>query len=182
MVSTSQLRRVLGVATLALFAALSAPARAATDADQAEALIREGVQLRAHDKAVDALSVFEKAYQISRTGRTAAQLGLCELDLGHFVAAERYLGEALTGPEHPWVKKNKPTLKKSLESARAGIGELALTISPPNAEVLVNHKPADAVVPGAPLRLDKGTVDLEVRAPGYEPVHDSITIAGGKRE
>ena len=63
--------------------------------------------------------MFEKAYQISRTPRTAAQLGLCELELGDFVEAERHLNEALAEPEHPWVKKNKATLKKSLETARA---------------------------------------------------------------
>jgi len=35
---------------------------------------------------------------------------------------------------------------------------------------------------GAPIRLDKGPVDLEVRAPGYESARDTITIVGGKRE
>src|SRR5437867_6457532 len=119
MVATRQLKRSSIVAALAAIAALPTAARAATDAEQAEALIREGVQLRAHDKAGEALLVFEKAYQVSRTPRTAAQLGLCELELGHFVAADRHLGEALAGAEHPWVRKNKATLKKSLDSARA---------------------------------------------------------------
>jgi len=182
MAATAQLKRSASVAAILALAALSAAARAATEADQAEALIREGVQLRAHDKAAAALPVFEKAYQISRTPRTAAQLGLCELELGAFVAAERHLNEALAGPEHPWVKKNKATLKKSVETARASIGELALIVSPPGAEVLVNHKPVEGAQPGAPLRLDKGLVDLEVRAPGYEPAHDTITVVGGKTE
>src|SRR5215470_17665006 len=100
MAATTRLKRSTSIAMLAALAALSAGARAATDADQAEALIREGVQLRAHDKTAAALPVFEKAYQVSRTPRTAAQLGLCELELGSFVAAERHLNEALAGPEH----------------------------------------------------------------------------------
>ncbi|HEY7371522.1 MAG TPA: hypothetical protein VIF57_05035, partial [Polyangia bacterium] len=79
---TTHLRRVSSVTLLVALAGLARPARAATDAEQAEALIREGVQLRAHDKAALALPLFEKAYQISRTPRTAAQLGLCELELG----------------------------------------------------------------------------------------------------
>src|SRR5262249_20157474 len=152
--------------------------RAATDAEQAEALIREGVQLRADDKAALALPLFEKAYQISRSPRTAAQLGLCEMELGYFVATERYLSEALAAPEHPWVARNKRALKKSLEAARASIGELALVVSPAGAEVSVNHKPVDRALLGAPLRLDKGPVDLEVRAPGYETARDTITIVG----
>ena len=182
---TAQLKRLSGVAVLAALAAATtapAPAKAASEAEQAEALIREGVKLRGSDNAAKALPLFEQAYQISRTPRTAAQLGLCELDLGYFVAAERYLSEALAAPDHPWVAKNKATLKKSLDKARASIGELSLVISPATAEVSLNHKSVDRALVGTPIRLDKGPVDLEVRAPGYEPAHDTVTIVGGKRE
>jgi len=191
MVSTGRLKRLSSVAAavLAAFAALAAaPARAATDAEEAEALIREGVRLRSRDNAAQALPVFEKAYQISRTPRTAAQLGLCELDRGYYAAAERYLTEALASPDHPWIAKNKATLKKPLETARANTGELALVVSTPGAEVLLNGKPVDKALlstlstSGAPVRLDKGLVELEIRAPGYEPVRETITIVGGKKE
>jgi hypothetical protein len=188
MLPTSQRERFLGVA-VALFAAFpvvqlmfATPARAATDAEQAEALIREGVRLRARDNTAQALPMFEKAYQVSRTPRTAAQLGLCELELGYYVEAERYLSEALASPDHPWIAKNKGTLKKPLETARANIGELILTVSPASADVSLNKKLLDRSQVGPPIRLSKGPVDVEVRAPGYEPVRDTITIVGGKRE
>lgn len=177
--------RVSGVAAAALvaFTALwASPSRAATDAEEAEALIREGVKLRAHDNAALALPMFEKAYQLSRSPRTAAQLGLCELELGYWVEADRYLSEALAAPEHPWVAKNKATLKKPLEMARANIGELALVLSPAGAEVSLNHKPVDRSLVGAPIRLGKGLVDVEVRAPGYETTRETVIITGGKRE
>ena len=132
MVSTGRLKRLSSVAAavLAAFAALAAaPARAATDVEQAEALIRDGVKLRARDNAAQALPLFEKAYQISRSPRTAAQLGLCELELGYYAAAERYLNEALAAPDHPWIAKNKAALKKPLEVGprehrRAGAGRV----------------------------------------------------------
>jgi hypothetical protein len=188
-VSTGRVRKVSSVTGAAVATWLAsvlalgaAPARAATDAEQAEALIREGVKLRARDSAALALPLFEQAYQISRSPRTAAQLGLCELELGYWVAADRYLTEALAAPEHPWVARNKAALKKPLETARANIGELALVLSPPSAEVLLNHKPLDRALVGAPIRLDKGLVDLEIRAPGYEPARETIIISGGKRE
>jgi hypothetical protein len=185
MVSTSRFEKLwwFAAASLAAIAVVSvSPARAATDAEQAEALIREGVKLRGADKAAQALPVFEKAYQISRTPRTAAQLGLCELELGYYVAAERYLSEALAAPDHPWVAKNKKTLKGPLETARANIGELALIVSPAGADVSLNGKPVDRALLGAPIRLDKGPVDVEVTAPGHEPARETIAIAGGKRE
>ena len=76
------------------------PARAG-DSAEAEALIRQGVELRAQKKDERALPLFEKAYQLSRTPRTAGQLGLVEIALGYFVDAEKYLSEALGSPDHP---------------------------------------------------------------------------------
>ena len=181
-----KMSRVVAAAVATFLASVlalgAAPARAATEAEQAEALIRQGVKLRASDSAALALPLFEQAYQVSRSPRTAAQLGLCELELGYWVAADRYLTEALAAPDHPWVARNKGTLKKSLETARANIGELALVLSPANAEVLLNHKPLDRALVGAPLRLDKGLVNLEVRAPGYEAARETVIVSGGKRE
>jgi hypothetical protein len=182
---TARLRRISSVVmgAGAVIAALSAaPARAATDAEQAEALIREGVQLRSRDNAAKALPLFEKAYQISRSPRTAAQLGLCELELANYVGAESHLAEALTSPEHPWVAKNKATLKKSLETARANVGELLLTVTPADADVSLGPKLLDRAQVGAPVRLGKGPVDVEVRASGYATARETVTIAGGKRE
>ena len=152
------------------------------EAEQAEALIKEGVQLRAQDQTARALPLFEKAYRLSRNPRTAGQLGLCELELGFFAEAELYLSEALATPNHPWIAKNRTTLKRQLDAARANVGELSLTVSPATAEVLLDKKSADKVVPGVPIHLRKGPVVVEIRAPGYQPVQTTITIVGGKRE
>ena len=54
-------------------AAVAQSAIAAGESGEAEALIRQGVQLRIQGKPERALPFFEKAYQTSRTPRTAAQ-------------------------------------------------------------------------------------------------------------
>ncbi|HVY40550.1 MAG TPA: hypothetical protein VHM31_21580 [Polyangia bacterium] len=188
--TTSAISRTAGpVGAAALAAVLAAvtmfqpvPARAATDAEQSEALIREGVRLRGQDQTARALPLFQKAYEISRTPRSAGQLGLCEMELGSYVDAERHLGEALASPEHPWIAKNKPVLKRQLEAARASIGELVLTVSPAGADVLLNGKPVDAALLTGPIRVDKGQVVVEVRAAGFETARDTLTITPGKRE
>lgn len=170
---------------LALFCLLAPASRVwagTEEAEQAEALIKEGVQLRAQDQTARALPLFEKAYRLSRNPRTAGQLGLCELELGYFAEAELYLSEALATPNHPWIAKNRTTLKRQLDTARANVGELSLTISPATAEVLLDKKSADKVAPGVPIHLRKGPVVLEIRAPGYQPVQTTITVVGGKRE
>ena len=169
------------LAALAIFASASA-ARAATEEEQqAEALIRQGVELRGQDQTARALPLFEKAYRLARTPRTAGQLGLCELELGFYAEAELYLSEALATPNHPWIAKNRTTLKRQLDTARANVGELSLTVSPATAEVLLDKKPTDKVGLGVPIHLRKGPVELEISAPGYTPVRQIVTIIAGKR-
>ena len=149
---------------------------------EAEALIRQGVELRAQKKDERALPLFEKAYQISRTPRTAGQLGLVEMALGYFVDAEKYLSEAVASPDHPWVAKNLATLKAQLATAKSQIGELYIVGEPAGAEVLVNGKAVGKLPLSTPIRLDKGRADVQVRAPGYVASTDTVTMVGGKRE
>jgi len=176
-------RLAFWLTAFAAFAAWAAPsAQAATAADQAEALIRQGVQLRSQDQTARALPLFEKAYALSPTPRPAAQLGLCEMELGHYAEAERHLSEALLVPENPWIAKNKTVLQHQLESVRANVCELALTVSPTGADVTLNGKLLEQDQLGAAIRLSKGPVEVVVRAPGYAPAHETLTIAGGKRE
>jgi hypothetical protein len=154
----------------------------AGDSAEAEALIRQGVELRAQKKDERALPMFEKAYQVSRSPRTAGQLGLVEMALGYFVDAEKYLGEAVASPDHPWVAKNLATLKAQLATAKSQIGELYIVGEPVGAEVVVNGKSAGRLPLSGPIRLDKGRVDVQVRAAGYLPASDTVTMVGGKRE
>jgi hypothetical protein len=171
-----------GAAALAIALTLAARPARANDTAEAEALIRQGVELRSQKKDERALPLFEKAYQLSRTPRTAGQLGLVEMALGYFVDADRYLSEAVASPDHPWVAKNLATLKAQLATAKSQIGELYIIGEPVGAEVLVNGKPVGKLPLSAPIRLDKGRADVQVRAPGYTATSDSIVMVGGKRE
>jgi hypothetical protein len=119
---------------------------------------------------------------VSRSPRTAGQLGLVEMALGYFVDAEKYLGEAVASPDHPWVAKNLATLKAQLATAKSQIGELYIVGEPAGAEVVVNGKSAGRLPLSGPVRLDKGRVDVQVRAAGYLPASDTVTMVGGKRE
>ena len=167
---------------LVLVASWTRGARAAGESGEAEALIRQGVELRSQGKDERALPLFEKAYQLSRTPRTAGQLGLVEMALGYYVDAERYLGEAVSAPDHPWVAKNLATLKSQLATAKGMIGELAISGEPMGAEVWVNGKQVGRLPLPAPLRLDKGRAEIQIRATGYVATSDTVAITGGKRE
>ena len=173
---------VSAAALLSIGSAWNARPARAGDSAEAEALIRQGVELRAQKKDERALPLFEKAYQLSRTPRTAGQLGLVEMALGYFVDAEKYLSEALASPDHPWVAKNLATLKAQLATAKSQIGELYIVGEPNGAEVLVNGKVVGKLPLSTPIRLDKGRAEIQVRASGYVATTDTVAMTGGKRE
>jgi hypothetical protein len=159
------------------------PARAAgAEAEDPEALIRQGMELRRQGQDARALPYFEKAYQRSRNPRTAAQLGLVKMALGYWIEAERYLSEGLATPDHPWISKNRSTLESARTNVRGMIGELTVVGEPAGAEVLVNGQPAGKLPLASPIRLGKGAVEVELRAPGYASTSRSLTIAGGGSE
>ena len=160
---------------------VSMPAYAA-DLENVETLIHQGVELRHEGKEVQALPVFEKAYEMMRTPRTAGQLGLSELAMGYWLAAEAHLSEALNFPEHPWVGRNLRDLKEALASARKNIGDVVVSGAPSGAEVFINGKKVGRLPLSSPQRLGKGLVDIELRAPGYVTDSRSLKINGGAQE
>lgn len=161
---------------------MARPARAQTAVDQAEAEIRQGTELRYSNQDARALPHFERAYQLSRNPRTAAQLGLVKMALGYCVDAERLLNEALAVPDHPWIARNVTALEQTRENARRNIGEVSVTGTPAGAQVLVNGQAVGTLPLPAPLRLDRGPAELEVRATGYASSARSLKITGGARE
>src|SRR5688572_12982716 len=90
------------------------PAVADTPEAQAEALIRQGVELRQMGKDEDAYPFFQKAYEVAPAARTAAQLGLVEMQLRRWISAERHLSDGLASPRDPWVSRHRAELETSL--------------------------------------------------------------------
>ena len=154
------------------------PLRAA-DLENLETLIRQGVELRRKGRDVEALPLFQRAYDLSRTPRTAGQLGLGELAIGYWLDAEKHLSEAVSFPEHPWVSRNVTSLMGALESARRNISDVTIEGSPPGAEVRISGQPTRHLPLASPIRMAKGVADIEVSAPGYITATRSLRIAGG---
>jgi len=157
-------------------------ARAQSAVDQAEAQIRQGTELRHQNQDARALPFFERAYELARNPRTAAQLGLVKMALGYCVDAERLLDEALAVPDHPWIARNRDTLDRTRAKARQNIGEVTVTGTPAGAEVLVNGHAVGTLPLASPVRLDKGPAEIQVRAPGHLPISHTLTIAAGSHE
>ncbi len=152
------------------------------EAEEAEALIRQAMEFRRQDQDAKAVPLLEKAHKLSRTPRTAAQLGLVEMALGYWIDAERYLNDALAQPDHPWIAKNRGTLEDARTRVRGMIGEVTITGEPEGAAVVVNGREVGRLPLSRGIRLGKGTIEIEMRAPGYATASRSVTLTGGARE
>jgi hypothetical protein len=169
----------LGVAALFLIQQPSAAAQQPTSAD-VESLIKKGSDLRRQGKDQLALPYYQRAYEVSPTGRTASQLGLCEMQLGYFPASAEHLHRALASDRDPWVDKYRAVLEQSFREVKTHITEVIVGGSPEGAEVsldqkVVGHLPLSSplvVIAGAPQRIS-------VRASGYEDGGESVTGRGG---
>jgi hypothetical protein len=165
----------------ALLACLGGTAFAQSDSAEAEALIRQGVALRMKNQNERALPYFQKAFERARTPRTEGQLGLAEMALGYWTDAERHLAEALVSTDHPWIARNRATLDQALAQARTQVGEITVAGSPAGATVSVNGREVGKL-PLPALRINKGAIEVSVRAPGYVDSTRSLRVEGGDRQ
>jgi hypothetical protein len=173
---------VVAGALAAAVAAAAVPHAQAADPGDVEELIRQGVELRRAKKDQLSLPLFQKAYHLAPTPRTAAQLGLIEMALGYRIDAERHLKEALSSPHDIWVRKNRVKLEESLAKVTSAIGEVTVTGTPVGAEVTVNGNPVGQLPLKTPVRVGEGPTTIEVGAQGFKTLTRAVAVLGGRHE
>ena len=154
---------------------------AASEKDESEALIREGLALRRKGDDAGALERFNKAVVIRRSGRVLAQIALAEQALGRWVEAESNLKEALSRSDDVWILKNRPLLETSLGDISAHLGELEVSGNVVGADVQIDGIRRGSLPLTGPLRVVVGSVTLEVRAVDYYPLVRVVTVTSGGR-
>jgi hypothetical protein len=159
--------------------ALCAPDAFAQQTD--EALLREGVALRARGRDADALERFSAAWRGARTPRSRGQMGWAAQALGRWRESEAWLREALEATQDPWVVANRTDLERSLRAVGARLGELQLECDVVGARVLVDGEFVGVTPLREGVRLPIGTVNVRVEAEGHIAVlRESVRIRAGE--
>ena len=164
--------RVLAVALL-----LSVPA--AARAQDADAYIKQGVELRRAGKDQAALEQFRRAYDLAPTPRALAQLGLAEQALGRWIDGEAHIIKALEAEQDPWISKYRETLEGSRAEIAKHLGSLSVTGGPAGAELRIDGQPVGALPLRRTLRLPLGTFALEATEGGHVVVARAVSIVAG---
>jgi hypothetical protein len=151
-------------------------------AEDPEALIHQGIELRKAGEDARAEGYFRRAYELAATPRTTAQLGLVELAVGDYFSAEAHLSEALANHD-AWIDMHASVLQESRDLARKRLVRVVIVGCPSNAVLTFDggapHRlPPDGVVwatadPPAMVRID---------APGHGPVVFRVLGVAGQSQ
>ena len=130
----------------------------------------------------EALSMFERAHELEKSGRTVGLLGICDALLEKWEASEEHLLAALADESDRWVAKNRPLLKRWLGDVQGHFGHLVVSGTPAGAAVWLNGKMRGTLPLPGPIRTGEGQAQLQVNAPGgYQPRLESVTVRAGQQ-
>ncbi len=147
----------------------------------AEALYRDGVVLRRQRHDAEALAEFRRAYSLQPAPRTLAQIALAEQALGRWVDAEADLQRAVQTKGDAWIERNQDVLAAGLTDIRRHLGDLDVEADVPGAELWVNGARVAVLPLSRSLRVETGSVLLEVRARGYASARRTTFVEPGER-
>jgi hypothetical protein len=161
----------------ALLVGLVAAPVASADDSPGRALLRRGIALRREGRNDEALAVFETANRLEPSPCAAAQIGLAHEARGEWLQGENALDAALAWPDDPWIRRHRDVLEGAVKAAAAHIGWLEVDADATQAEVVV----AGVVTPASAgrIRLQEGPTSMVVQAPGYQALHQTVTIVPG---
>jgi hypothetical protein len=184
---------------------LAATPRARAQDDTYRRLAEEAARAMAERRPADALVVFREMHALAPSARTFWSLGRVHYELGQYVIALDYLGQALTDPRRPLEAAQREEVVALQARAEALTGVLALSVAPADATILLDDvevaRTADARVPGLlsrsqrvqivdgvqtsslalELRLDPGDHVVRIERAGREPAVRRVQIRPGER-
>jgi len=148
----------------------------AAPADDAEALILRGIELREKRDDDAALRLFRRAFELGGTGRALAQVALAEQALGRWPDAEADLTAALKHTDEAWIGDKKALLDQALAEIQAHLGSLELVGIVAGTELWIYGRRAGSHDLSRPLRLPAGQTAIELRAAGYRPLLRTVQV------
>src|SRR3954468_24458225 len=106
---------------------------------EAEAHIQKGLELRRKSRDAEALAEFEEAMKSSPSARAKGQVGLAQMAVGLFEAAEVTLSEVLSSSaDDSWVSAHRAALNDALAKIRSHLGTFNAIGEPQGASVELN--------------------------------------------
>ncbi len=152
------------------------PANAAPPRAEAERHLKLGVKLLSENRDQEALDEFVRAHELDPSPKALAQMGLAEVSLRRWKAAEEHLRAALAAAEDQWISRNRVYIEEQLAAVSRHFGHLSIE-GPAGATVLVDGEPRGSLPLPAPLRLAEGSVTVEAQLTGRTLGRQTVDVA-----
>lgn len=160
--------------------ATTPPNADASSNPDAEAMVQQGVALRRAGNDQAALESFRRAFALSPSPRIRAQMALAEQALGQWAAADVDLRAALADQADSWIQRNRSLLEEAQTTINTRLATVGVSCSQPGARLFVNDREVGTFPLQEPIRVESGSVVLEVRLDGYRTIQRPITVEAGR--
>ena len=147
--------------------------------DDARVHFEQGNALFDSGDFTGALAEYQESYTLNPVPAVLKNIGLCLKSLFRYGEAidtlQRYLDESRGFS----ASSGDPAqTQQIIVEMKALLADVTVTVSPANAAVTVDGRPA-TVVAGQPLRIAAGTHSLEVAADGFAPQKRDVMVSAG---
>jgi hypothetical protein len=173
--------RLAAVAALVVAALIVVSPSTHAQGDDAETVLREGVELRREGKDAEAYERFRRVYEAKHWPRARTQMALAEQALGRWIDAERDLEGAMAEKGDAWIAQNVEALRRALATIRHHLAWLTVEANVENAELWIQDERRAVLPLRGPVRVVAGVLTVELRAVGYEPLRRTVEIDAESR-
>ncbi|MFT3925174.1 MAG: hypothetical protein QM778_21740 [Myxococcales bacterium] len=175
------MRALFAVLFVVVCAALASPSPSlAQESSEYTAVIKRAVAEFDAGNWVEARVLFQQAHNLNPNARTWRSLGLTAFELRRYVDAIAELEAALADNRKPLNAKAREEVSQLLARAREFVAVYQVSVTPADAEVLVDGKAAS--LRDGQLFLDPGNHSVVVRAAGYQEARQDLQIVEPRRE
>lgn len=126
----------------------------------------------------EALSAYDKAYDIGRDPALFYNRGRALQGLGRFPEALEQL-EDFRKNATAQLRARVPALDALIEEVAGRVSTLTLTCNVEGARIILGDKVVGTTPFAAPLRLNAGSMVVQIEAEGYVPFRHTIALPGG---
>lgn len=146
--------------------------------DDAKAAYQAGKLLFVDGDFAGAEIKFKAAYDVSHDARLLWNMAACEKSLRHYARTDALVREYLDKGAALITDQDRADAKQLLDLIDSFTVKLTITVSEPDAEVLVDDVSAGKSPLAKPVVVDIGTRKIDVRKDGFKPFEQSLPVGG----
>jgi tetratricopeptide (TPR) repeat protein len=172
----------LSLAVLLCLGVASAPARAGNDSSktaQASTHFQRGVQLYRQRSFDAALAEFEKSYELAPDYHLLFNLAQVQLERHDYVAALKRFREYLQMGDAQIDASRRSEVEQEIARIDDFVAEVSFVVTPEGTQVSLDGVELGTAPFAAPVVINSGVHRVLLSKPGFTPVQQTLTVAGG---